>query len=1221
MDYFHTLYQSKFGGKGSDIDSDELPEDDGEGEDSKCEPRSPQLGKRGKQECVGSRVRSPKMKAHELETSKSNAAGNIAEERREVEKPTAERSVGDAVESDCRRARLRGGNRRVTIVRGRGGRGRGGRGRKGRIGEGRTKGGGSGGGGLDNTFVLDFEEGEDDFPCTLEVEEEDFVPEERSSWRYIEEEDIDILLHLDVMAQEELLTEARKEVKYVCERIRRKAGVTSNTEVSLQNLLNMFLPRPLILLMAEEISSNLISNGERKPTVGEFCLALRALLCCIYYGKSISQILGDGHFRHHPLLREVGVESFQRERLTKILMGLNGSVGYHRGMDWDPVFQVDKSITRCEQELSRSAAEVAFTPYTMLCMDDDQLGLRAHDGEDTGLAQVSNPMKRFGPVQHCGVSSLTQLWVCGHYQLSEKESARKVMQTLLQNSTGSLTSDDVNIRGRTLALDRGYLCSSVISYLDEVNARYLGTHKRSCTFPFTFGAKSSSLNSGQQRLVEERGARAHYWASLRSEARPSRAPDYAVAYRDGTKGKVTLLATNNPDWGPDRFIYKRASKARAPVGGEEEVPSCIRKLEEKLKVLTVEQGGQEWFVLRLFRFTSSTSAVVLRTGHTLVQSGLTGVVSEYEQSLRDVSELIGVRSRFLNEEITRKESSEILSYSLARLKSMCRDRGLSMNGNKSKLVERIKSFEGLPEDIAGEEMLKKLFLKWFLKPLSNRFLTIGGKNERRVAKGLVPFLKEHATTVTPISLHFRGLVCKKDEPWVASSVDGMLAFSTQSSSGQSYMKVGCIEIKTVAAEVSESRAKSVSRDCGKYIEISLDGNNLDLDGEEMKLFRRAVPSVDHRCQILHHAATWSTTDVFYCVSSTTNILYVARIVLSLPSLSAYCNILNVVALKHLRWVYFDDPFPKFESFSSDDFGWAKDRNSVYLNYKIWSCCSLMSDCEPYLGHPWPRAHYIRPKLVYMWNQLKGGVDVYSRILSTKKFSLRGWKAKAQIFVRSLITVLYNVHMSRRLLCLEDDLHRQVRLFDRFRDLLNHRGSMTDTLLAVIECNYFTSDSLCMQSLDTLLSTNGDLTSEANLSLQIDEHEEEEFRKKLPGRRTDSEKFYALWNSAFGTKRRRLGTHEVTPIGYNKSGKTIQKWCRYCSSSTKDHAFGYKTTYWCAKCFNTPLCNVFRRDSRGKRNKNMKTCAQKWHEGLRLRKPATQSRSANVTDQSTPRQND
>ena len=64
-----------------------------------------------------------------------------------------------------------------------------------------------------------------------------------------------------------------------------------------------------------------------------------------------------------------------------------------------------------------------------------------------------------------------------------------------------------------------------------------------------------------------------------------------------------------------------------------------------MKLITGEQGGQEWFILRLFRFTSSTSAAILRMGRTLVQSGLDGIVSEYEQSLKDISQLVGVRKR------------------------------------------------------------------------------------------------------------------------------------------------------------------------------------------------------------------------------------------------------------------------------------------------------------------------------------------------------------------------------------------------------------------------------------------------------------------------------------------------------------------------------------------------------------------------------------------------
>ena len=133
--------------------------------------------------------------------------------------------------------------RRVTVVRGRGG----------RLGEGgkRTRNSREGrkdyeiflDDGGDNYFVLEYEEGDEEFPGNIDVEDAEMTAEGGNKWEHMEEAGIDILLDPDIKIQQELLEDARKEVKFVCERIRRKAGVTSNTEVSVESLLNIFLPR------------------------------------------------------------------------------------------------------------------------------------------------------------------------------------------------------------------------------------------------------------------------------------------------------------------------------------------------------------------------------------------------------------------------------------------------------------------------------------------------------------------------------------------------------------------------------------------------------------------------------------------------------------------------------------------------------------------------------------------------------------------------------------------------------------------------------------------------------------------------------------------------------------------------------------------------------------------------------------------------------------------
>ena len=70
-----------------------------------------------------------------------------------------------------------------------------------------------------------------------------------------------------------------------------------------------------------------------------------------------------------------------------------------------------------------------------------------------------------------------------------------------------------------------------------------------------------------------------------------------------------------------------------------------------------------------------------------------------------------------------------------------------------------------------------------------------------------------------------------------------------------------------------------------------------------------------------------------------------------------------------------------------------------LILKLW--CFLYKDIME-KEKPWPKVHYIRPKFIYKWNILKGGVDIYSRVKFHNNFLLSGWDTKARLYARSLM---------------------------------------------------------------------------------------------------------------------------------------------------------------------------------------------------------------------------
>ena len=87
--------------------------------------------------------------------------------------------------------------------------------------------------------------------------------------------------------------------------------------------------------------------------------------------------------------------------------------------------------------------------------------------------------------------------------------------------------------------------------------------------------------------------------------------DYALAFRDGSRGNIALMAKNDPSFYLDKFEYKVFRARRDSKIAEAETPLVLAQIEDSIHFLT-QQGGQEWFLLRLFRCTSSTVLETLR---------------------------------------------------------------------------------------------------------------------------------------------------------------------------------------------------------------------------------------------------------------------------------------------------------------------------------------------------------------------------------------------------------------------------------------------------------------------------------------------------------------------------------------------------------------------------------------------------------------------------------
>lgn len=86
----------------------------------------------------------------------------------------------------------------------------------------------------------------------------------------------------------------------------------------------------------------------------------------------------------------------------------------------------------------------------------------------------------------------------------------------------------------------------------------------------------------------------------------------------------------------------------------------------------------------------------------------------------------------------------------------------------------------------------------------------------------------------------------------------------------------------------------------------------------------------------------------------------------------------------------------------------RDKRSLRETLSLWHC---INDKIVERGRPLPRAKFILPKLVAIWNRCKGPIDLYSRFLFNVKARHPQLSPTAVIWLRMIMTCAYNAFMS------------------------------------------------------------------------------------------------------------------------------------------------------------------------------------------------------------------
>jgi hypothetical protein len=543
-----------------------------------------------------------------------------------------------------------------------------------------------------------------------------------------------------------------------------------------------------------------------------------------------------------------------------------------------------------------------------------------------------------------------------------------------------------------------------------VGASLLGTAKRMRSFPFTY-----DQTPGPDRVViAEKGAAAEYWAKKpcsTARAAPGNTiavEHFACAYRNGL-GRVVLMQTTERNCGPGKYtLVTRRKRDDLP---EPTINAALALFEtNNIIQLTASQRTPEWFNQRRFRITGTGALALWRHFASYGRLGRGGEL--LSTSVKATCTILGLKHSSVEpstadctDDVDASEDriftrDELSVFPVAQLKAICRLKLLPVSGNKSCLIERLLSSNGLIRPEAEHPVLELLLEKWFMSPLgSSTAMREGTLNEANVLPKLGVFLSTHSDNDCRLQSYKEyGLLCAKDAFYAAFSPDAIAVVDVPYV-GQ---VTAVVEIKSKCTTTTVQKETSIAQALGALKYVAVNGR----DPNAAKDFQECIPEQDHRAQVLHGMACGHLLHALYIVASLRTIIRVVHVHIDEDTMDCYRLALQEVYERNLTWI----PTGKLPAYLERCTlpRYACDADTIGGTLSLWTAIDKLVKER---GRPLPEGRMLIPTIVAMWNRNKGPIDVFSRFMKNCHSRHAMLSAIGNIWLRLLMTRVYNAYQT------------------------------------------------------------------------------------------------------------------------------------------------------------------------------------------------------------------
>ncbi|KAL7459526.1 hypothetical protein ACHAWC_011246 [Mediolabrus comicus] len=746
----------------------------------------------------------------------------------------------------------------------------------------------------------------------------------------------------------------------------------------------------------------------------------------------------------------------------------------------------DPIMSELVDALNKEWGKIFFVPgVSWIDVDDDKLAHSSHLFQAYGMKRTPTKDKKLKPVFHVAATTGS-----GNICHIRPDTIGLQLGEMLRTAILQLCPDAALRQTLALFLDRGYLdlakrqevkVTNLIQIINDLGAKFLGTVKNSEKFPFQL----VDVNEDGNIVVNKRAKLQMYGHRSFWTARSTMggtAIQASVGRHGGGRMRGGRILTSLPEAMSNAIVYETSSWSEMSRQAHKSPPPPLQEdatidqviahawktFHASVYVISSSQRTADWFLGRLFRFTSTTfhiavnvaaaewyntrelqelhleilRIVQLRPQCTVTYDNVLDVVEEDLPSQRG-----NLHARVMSSHTTHKNTTPefwLKNRTRPELRNACIEHGVDYPSYEERTTTRpvladclARHFQTLavqreqsmgrrdiPDDdmesnkTAAVTLNRRMMPYWFPKPLQKSAggaIDQGSANEELIVRVLRSFLhKLSGGRFVSREVKQFGLLANRSCQACSSSPDGVFPLLRRDNDGEgnfrtSFVSLCVLEIKTRSAIPATKEL---------YLQTIRSGSWVECDSRTEE-FRRAIPDNAYRSQVCQHAAALGLNYVLMVYSLPGALpLRMVLVHVAAEQRGTLVRMQTLLSTKYMPFAYVANAARDIYSLGqdySDALGYAQEQHTVELFLKIW-----YSHNSDVMQHGTPTScRRLIDMATSLWNKCMGNVDTIRRVVKTAR-AIRGRDSGPGSLMWSVILdyILYQAFRVHQHGCLE-----------------------------------------------------------------------------------------------------------------------------------------------------------------------------------------------------------